>query len=127
MIPALFFQNHTVASVYRPERAFGASTLDVRLKWSVVSGMSGRSCMFQPRGQQPFASDVGVIYDESASLWLDADVLPSAGEILTGDRVVVQHPTGSDTTWDVVDSKRIEQGGIDRMWQCTLRKVNAAA
>lgn len=126
MIPALLFRKHTIA-VSRPERAFGSSTLDVRIKWTAVSGMSAVPACFQPRGQQPFATDMGAIYSESASLWVDVFELPSGGEILTGDRVVVTPPSGSATTWDVVDASKIELGGIDRHWRCTLKKVNAAS
>lgn len=118
MIQALFFQNHT-AAVARPARADLASTLHHAIKWDSVSGMSALPVHFQPRGQTPFQTDVGIVYDQSASVWVDIDVLPSGGEILTGDRLTI----GSDT-WDVVDSVLIEQGGINRMYRCALRRVN---
>lgn len=118
MIPSLYFQNHS-AAVTRPERTDLASTLQHVVKWSAVTGMSALPCAFQERGHTPFATDVGVIYAESAEIYVDVDVLPSGGSILTGDRMTID-----SVAWEVQSAEKINHGGIDRHYRCFTKRVN---
>lgn|GEM_PF-5650449 len=120
MIPILAFETKT-CSVARPTRTDAAHTLHHNIGWADVSGMSSVPISFQPRGQRPFGTDVGIIYDEAADAWIDSDNLPSGGAILTGDRLTI-----SSVVWDVVSAELIEQGGIDRHYRLSLRKVQSA-
>ena len=120
-MPSLLFFNST-AAVKRPARSDTAHTLHHNVGWDAVSGMDSIPLAFQRRGQRPFATDVGIVYDESADGWVNPDDLPTGGVVLTGDRLTV----GSDD-WDVVSAELVNHGGVDRFYRLSMRKTIKAA